>query len=124
MIQKRTHEYITDVDPESVFVEIGSGFHVDSSTNYFADIAQKYGTVLHTVDINDRRRVFPHSAVIPHCDAGARWTANYSKLVGKKIAERASAAGIKDVVFDRAGRKYHGRVAALADGAREGGLNF
>jgi large subunit ribosomal protein L18 len=47
-----------------------------------------------------------------------------AKLVGKKIAERASAAGIKDVVFDRAGRKYHGRVAALADGAREGGLNF
>lgn len=45
-------------------------------------------------------------------------------LLAKKIAERASAAGIKDVVFDRAGRKYHGRVAALADGAREGGLNF
>lgn len=41
-----------------------------------------------------------------------------------KVAERATAAGIKDVVFDRAGRKYHGRVAALADGAREGGLTF
>jgi len=47
-----------------------------------------------------------------------------AKLVGKKVAERASAKGIKEVVFDRAGRKYHGRVAALADGAREGGLNF
>jgi large subunit ribosomal protein L18 len=47
-----------------------------------------------------------------------------AKLVGKKVAERAQAAGIKDVVFDRAGRKYHGRVAALADGAREGGLAF
>ena len=47
-----------------------------------------------------------------------------AKIVGKKVAERASAAGIKDVVVDRAGRKYHGRVAALADGAREGGLTF
>ncbi|MFY7842196.1 MAG: 50S ribosomal protein L18 [Actinomycetes bacterium] len=47
-----------------------------------------------------------------------------AKIVGKKVAERATAAGIKDVVFDRAGRKYHGRVAALADGAREGGLTF
>jgi len=46
------------------------------------------------------------------------------KLLAKKVAERATAAGIKDVVFDRAGRKYHGRVAALADGAREGGLTF
>jgi large subunit ribosomal protein L18 len=44
--------------------------------------------------------------------------------VGKLIAERAIAAGIKDVVFDRGGYLYHGRVKALADGAREGGLNF
>ncbi|MDO4910159.1 MAG: 50S ribosomal protein L18 [Corynebacterium sp.] len=44
--------------------------------------------------------------------------------VGQLIAERAAAAGIKTVVFDRAGYKYHGRVAALADGAREGGLEF
>mgnify|MGYP002640533382 CR=1 FL=1 len=47
-----------------------------------------------------------------------------AKVVGQKIAERAKAAGIKSVVFDRAGRKYHGRVAAIADGAREGGLAF
>src|SRR5919202_3071958 len=44
--------------------------------------------------------------------------------VGKLIAERASAAGVKDVVFDRGGYIYHGRVKALADAAREGGLNF
>jgi large subunit ribosomal protein L18 len=44
--------------------------------------------------------------------------------VGKLIAERAIAAGIKDVVFDRGRYLYHGRVKALADGAREGGLNF
>ena len=44
--------------------------------------------------------------------------------VGKLIAERASAAGVKEVVFDRGGYLYHGRVKALAEAAREGGLSF
>jgi large subunit ribosomal protein L18 len=44
--------------------------------------------------------------------------------VGKLIAERAIAAGVKEVVFDRGGYMYHGRVAALANAAREGGLSF
>lgn len=44
--------------------------------------------------------------------------------VGKLVAERASAAGINEVKFDRGGYLYHGRVKALADGAREGGLKF
>lgn len=47
-----------------------------------------------------------------------------AKLVGKAIAERAKAAGIKAVAFDRNGRRYHGRIKALADAAREGGLDF
>ncbi|NAW52084.1 50S ribosomal protein L18 [Elizabethkingia argentiflava] len=47
-----------------------------------------------------------------------------SVLVGKKIAQKATAAGIETVVFDRNGFVYHGRVKALADGAREGGLKF
>lgn len=47
-----------------------------------------------------------------------------SKEVGKKIAERAVSNGIQNIVFDRSGYKYHGRVKALADGAREGGLKF
>lgn len=47
-----------------------------------------------------------------------------SKEVGKKIAEKAIAAGITQIVFDRNGYLYHGNVKALADGAREGGLNF
>jgi large subunit ribosomal protein L18 len=47
-----------------------------------------------------------------------------SVLVGKKIAEKALAAGIKSVVFDRNGYLYHGRVKSLADAAREGGLIF
>ena len=47
-----------------------------------------------------------------------------AKTVGKLIAERAKEKGIKDVVFDRGGYLYHGRIKALADAAREGGLNF
>jgi large subunit ribosomal protein L18 len=47
-----------------------------------------------------------------------------ARKVGSLIAERATAAGIDAAVFDRAGNKYHGRVAAVADGAREGGLDL
>ena len=47
-----------------------------------------------------------------------------AQAVGKAIAERAKAAGVTQVAFDRGGRKYHGRVKALADAAREGGLKF
>jgi large subunit ribosomal protein L18 len=47
-----------------------------------------------------------------------------SKLVGKTIAERAMEAGVTSVVFDRGGYVYKGRVASLADGAREAGLKF
>ena len=47
-----------------------------------------------------------------------------SKLVGAAIARKAVELGVKDVIFDRGGYLYHGRVKALADGAREGGLHF
>ena len=47
-----------------------------------------------------------------------------AKKVGELVAARAKAAGVEGVVFDRAGNKYHGRIAALADAAREGGLSF
>jgi large subunit ribosomal protein L18 len=47
-----------------------------------------------------------------------------SKTIGQKIAERAKAAGIEEIVFDRNGYLYHGNVKALAEGAREGGLKF
>ena len=56
-----------------------------------------------------------------HCD-GTKTDA--AKMVGQLVAERAKAAGITTVVFDRGGYVYHGRVAALAEGAREGGLEF
>ena len=47
-----------------------------------------------------------------------------ARRIGKEIAERATKAGVKQVVFDRGGYIYHGRVKALAEGAREGGLDF
>ena len=55
---------------------------------------------------------------------GSTGNAEAAKKVGLVIAERAKAKGIEQVVFDRGGYVYHGRVAALADGAREGGLKF
>jgi large subunit ribosomal protein L18 len=53
-----------------------------------------------------------------------RLSQSSSKEVGKKLAEKATAAGIQSVVFDRNGYLYHGNVKALAEGAREGGLKF
>ena len=47
-----------------------------------------------------------------------------ARAVGTRVAERAMAAGVDQVVFDRGGNRYHGRVAAIAEGAREGGLTF
>jgi len=47
-----------------------------------------------------------------------------AKIIGKAVAERAKSAGLSKVVFDRGGYKYHGRVKALAEAAREGGLKF
>jgi large subunit ribosomal protein L18 len=47
-----------------------------------------------------------------------------AQLIGKLIAERAAAKGVNEVAFDRSGFKYHGRIKALADAAREGGLKF
>ena len=57
-------------------------------------------------------------------DLSSGGNAGAAAVVGKLIAERAKAAGIEAVAFDRAGFKYHGRVKALAEAAREGGLKF
>lgn len=57
-------------------------------------------------------------------NAGSTGNVETATKVGRLIAERAKAKGITRVAFDRAGFKYHGRVKALADAAREGGLDF
>ncbi len=56
--------------------------------------------------------------------SGSTGNVEAAKSVGEMIAERAKAAGVTQVAFDRSGFKYHGRVKALADAAREGGLEF
>jgi large subunit ribosomal protein L18 len=55
---------------------------------------------------------------------GKGGNANAAKLIGERIAKKAKAAGVEQVAFDRAGFRYHGRVKALADAAREAGLKF
>ena len=52
------------------------------------------------------------------------WTVAAARSVGERVADRAKEAGVNTVVFDRGGFKYHGRVAAVADGARSAGLEF
>lgn len=56
--------------------------------------------------------------------AGKGGNVNAAQLIGKRIAEKAKAAGVEKVAFDRAGFAYHGRVKALAEAAREAGLQF
>jgi large subunit ribosomal protein L18 len=55
---------------------------------------------------------------------GATGNTDAASAVGQRVAERAKAAGVTKVVFDRGGYRYHGRVKSLADGARDGGLEF
>lgn len=64
------------------------------------------------------------SSKLPEIAAQAGTKCEKSALVGKEVAQRAIAAGINEVVFDRNGYLYHGRIKSLADAAREGGLKF
>ncbi|MEX1015556.1 MAG: 50S ribosomal protein L18 [Phycisphaeraceae bacterium] len=74
------------------------------------------------IDDLDGRTLVAASTTQANVDKGGDVTA--AATVGKALAEKAVAAGIKQVTFDRNGFKYHGRVKALADAAREGGLKF
>jgi large subunit ribosomal protein L18 len=78
------------------------------------------------IDDADGRTVASASSLEKEMRGSLKTGANVeaAKAVGKRLAERAAAQGIKQVVFDRGGYLYHGRVKALADAAREGGLDF
>jgi large subunit ribosomal protein L18 len=74
--------------------------------------------------IDDRRGHTLAAAGSHEADLRTLSKAAAAAEVGRLVAERARAAGVEQVVFDRGGYKYHGRVRALADGAREAGLHF
>jgi large subunit ribosomal protein L18 len=76
------------------------------------------------IDDTTGRTLASASTMEADARTGATSTVDAAKSVGKKVGERAKAAGITTVVFDRGGFKYHGRIAAVADGAREAGLEL
>jgi large subunit ribosomal protein L18 len=78
------------------------------------------------IDDNKGQTLAAASSVEKSMREGKKTGANKdaAKAVGKLVAERATQKGIKDVVFDRGGYRFHGRIKALADAAREGGLKF
>jgi large subunit ribosomal protein L18 len=76
------------------------------------------------IDDMSGRTVASASTVEESLRGGQTATVGSAKAVGKLVGERVKAAGIDSVVFDRGGFKYHGRVAAVADGAREAGLEL
>ncbi|MFT0762472.1 50S ribosomal protein L18 [Scrofimicrobium sp. R131] len=76
------------------------------------------------VDDTNAKTIVWASTMEPELRASSDEKTAKAHRVGQLIAERAQAAGITAVVFDRGGNKYHGRVAAVADGAREGGLTL
>src|SRR5882724_10171344 len=74
------------------------------------------------IDDSTGRTLAAASTMEPAVRAGATATVDAAKAVGQLVGERAKAAGVSRVVFDRGGFRYHGRVAALCDGARAAGL--
>ena len=84
-----------------------------SSQNLYAQVFDATGAkVLASASTNEKEEKMPSNNLTS------------AKAIGQKIAERAIEAGIKKVVFDRSGYKYHGRIKALADSARDAGLEF
>jgi large subunit ribosomal protein L18 len=76
------------------------------------------------IDDANGRTLASASTMEKDARGGATANVDAAKRVGQRLGERAKAAGVSAVVFDRGGFRYHGRVAAVADGAREAGLEF
>lgn len=79
---------------------------------------------VHVQVIDDGRAHTVAAVTTAAKEAEGKTKTEKARWAGKKVAELAKAAGISKVIFDRGGRQYHGRVKAVADGAREGGLEF
>jgi large subunit ribosomal protein L18 len=84
-----------------------------SSKHFYAQLFDSLGS-----------KVIVSASTVEKADKVKNNNLETAKVLGKKIAERALENGIKKVVFDRSGYKYHGRIKALADSAREAGLEF
>jgi large subunit ribosomal protein L18 len=89
----------------------------------FRSVSEIYAQVIDDIDGNTLVSASSIDTELRAKMAGLKKT-EQAKLVGKAVAERAKSKGIDSVVFDRGGFRYTGRVKALADGAREGGLKF
>ena len=91
--------------------------------NVFRSLNQIYAQV---IDDSSGQTVVSVSTLDPKVKTKAKklTKTEQAKLVGEEIAKRAKKAGVAEVIFDRGGYKYHGRVKALADAAREAGLEF
>jgi large subunit ribosomal protein L18 len=91
--------------------------------NVYRSLANIYAQV---IDDATGHTLVSASTIDPEVVAqtGDKTKSESAKIVGQVVAQRAKAAGITSVVFDRGGYKYHGRVKSLADGAREAGLEF
>jgi large subunit ribosomal protein L18 len=76
------------------------------------------------IDDTAGRTIASASTMEAEVRSGSTATVDAAKSVGTRVGERAKAAGVSAVVFDRGGFRYHGRVAGVADGAREAGLEF
>jgi large subunit ribosomal protein L18 len=98
----------------------------DSNPGHLRLSIFRSGKHIYAQVIDDRNGTTLASASSMDKDAGLKSGANVAAAatVGKLVAERAKKAGIEQVVFDRGGHLYHGRIKALAEGAREGGLKF
>jgi large subunit ribosomal protein L18 len=87
----------------------------------FRSLNQIYAQI---IDDSTGHTLASASSLEPSLRDGGGTKSERARAVGALIAERARAAGVETVVFDRAGFKYHGRIRSLADGARESGLDF
>jgi large subunit ribosomal protein L18 len=100
--------------------------HLDGSTErprlaVFRSLSHIYAQV---IDDTSGRTLAAASTLEKERRGSAGTKSDEAKVVGRLIAERAKAAGVERVVFDRAGFRYHGRIKSLADAAREAGLDF
>ena len=91
--------------------------------SFFTELVTAAGAAIHNL-VCDGRTLASASTMENDVRGASGDKTAKARQVGQRLAERAKQAGVEAVVFDRGGNRYHGRVAALAEGAREGGLDF